>query len=188
MPAIPLLALVAAPMASASSSRRQPPAASRCWRRAVVGLLLGLHAWHAVRVDRAALVIDGPSDRGIDTPRLPALVHRRPRRHRPAGSARYARPDDYAAVGGAGAQVYFSTIRSLDCYGLSDEHIAHQVAANTLRPGHQKYAPVDYILSRKPDDHHVQQLPHRRRALRRAATPPSGAATATTTSPSTSPA
>ena len=103
-------------------------------------------------------------------------------RHRPSGwlrwytddraaigrwFARYARPDDYAAVGGAGAQVYYSGMRSLDCYGLSDEYIAHQVAASSSRPGHQKYAPDDYILLAPSDDHHLAQLQHRQRALRR---------------------
>ncbi len=62
----------------------------------------------------------------------------------------FAQPDDYAAVGGAGAQVYYSRIPSLDCFGLSDSFIAHKVRAVSTRPGHQKYAPVDYQLSKHP--------------------------------------
>jgi arabinofuranosyltransferase len=147
MPAIPLLALVAADglrLTLTTVSRRQPLLAP-----AVVALLYGLHAWHAVGVDRAALVIDGPSDRGIDRPGW-LRWYTNDRAAIGRWFARYARPDDYAAVGGAGAQVYFSTIRSLDCYGLSDAHIAHDVPANSSRPGHQKYAPVGYILSKHP--------------------------------------
>jgi hypothetical protein len=94
-------------------------------------------------------VTPGPSDRGIDRP---GWLHWYTEDRAAIGRwfARYARPDDYAAVGGAGAQVYFSGIRSLDCFGLSDEHIAHYVAASSSRPGHQKYAPDEYILSRHP--------------------------------------
>jgi hypothetical protein len=147
MPVIPLIAVVAALSLRsllAPLDRRAPLAAA-----GVVALALGLHAWHAVRVDRAALVIPGPSDNGIDRPGWlkwytddRAIIGR--------WFAQYARPDDYAAVGGAGAQVYFSRMRSLDCYGLSDSHVAHEVPARDSRPGHQKYAPDDYIVSQKP--------------------------------------
>ena len=44
----------------------------------------------------------------------------------------------------------YSQMRSLDCYGLSDEYVAHKVPARDSRPGHQKYAPDDYIVSRHP--------------------------------------
>ncbi len=147
MPVIPLLALVTALFlrsALAPLAERAPLAAA-----AVVAVALGLHAWHAVRVDQLALVVPGPSDRGIDRP---GWLHRYTADRATIGKwfRQFARPDDYAAVGGAGAQVYFSGIRSLDCFGLSDEHIAHQVAASSSRPGHQKYAPDSYILSKHP--------------------------------------
>jgi arabinofuranosyltransferase len=162
MPAIPLLALVAADglrLTLTTVTTRQPLAAP-----AVVATLLGLHAWHAVAVDRQALVIEGPSDRGIDRPAwLRWYTDDRVAIGR--WFARYARPDDYAAVGGAGAQVYFSGMRSLDCYGLSDAHIAHDVPANNSRPGHQKYAPTDYILSKHPtiitsSNYRISNLPY----------------------------
>ena len=144
MPALPLVALVAADGLRLTLSTMRPPLAA-----AVVAALLAGHVWHAVVVDRAALVVSGPSDRGIDRPGwLRWYTDDRAAIGRWFG--RYARPDDYAAVGGAGAQVYFSGMRSLDCYGLSDEHIAHDVPASNSRPGHQKYAPVDYILSKHP--------------------------------------
>jgi len=147
MPVIPLIAIVAAlalRSALAPVERRVPIAAA-----GVVAAALALHAWHAVGVDRAALVIPGPSDNGIDRPGWlqwytddRALIGR--------WFAQYGRPDDYAAVGGAGAQVYYSRMRSLDCYGLSDEYVAHKVPASQSRPGHQKYAPDEYIVSRHP--------------------------------------
>lgn len=39
---------------------------------------------------------------------------------------------------------------ALDCYGLSDAYIAHEVKPVSNRPGHQKYAPLEYQLKRKP--------------------------------------
>ncbi len=53
-------------------------------------------------------------------------------------------------VGGAGAQVYYSRMRSLDCFGLSDAYIAHRIPPQSDRPGHQKYAPLEYQLARRP--------------------------------------
>ena len=149
MPVVPLVALVAAlslRLACSGLERRWPLAAG-----ALVAVALGLHAAHAVAVDQRALAGPQPvpSDRGIDTPGY-LRWYTADRAAIGRWFGRYARPDDYAAVGGAGAQVYFSDIRSLDCYGLSDEHIAHVVPATQSRPGHQKYAPDDYILSKRP--------------------------------------
>jgi hypothetical protein len=146
MPAIPLCALAAAVgirLALAPLATRTPLSAA-----VVVALLLGLHARHAVAVDQHALSFIG-ADRGIDTP---AYLRWYTNDRAAIGKwfGRNARPDDYAAVGGAGAQVYYSDVRSLDCFGLSDELIAHQVPATSSRPGHQKYAPDSYILSRRP--------------------------------------
>ena len=143
MPVIPLVAVVAALSLRAILGKLGVVAPI------VVVLALGLHAWHAVRVDKAALVVDGPSDKGIDRP---GWLRRYTADRITIGKwfATWRRPDDYAAVGGAGAQVYYSQMRSLDCYGLSDEHIAHDVPARDSRPGHQKYAPDEYILSKHP--------------------------------------
>jgi hypothetical protein len=113
----------------------------------VTVVLLGLHAAHAVVVDQRSFKIG--ADRGIDTPGF-LRFYTADRAAIGKWFGLHARPDDYAAVGGAGAQVYYSRIRSLDCYGLSDEYIAHQVRPMSSRPGHQKYAPEAYILSKKP--------------------------------------
>ncbi|MDY0002049.1 MAG: hypothetical protein RBU30_12190 [Polyangia bacterium] len=55
------------------------------------------------------------------------------------------------AVGGAGAIVYHSGLRALDSFGLSDTWIAHHAPPVSHRPGHQKRAPLAYVLSRRPD-------------------------------------
>jgi len=145
MPVIPLTALVTAlalRRALGGAVAPKPVIAV-----AVVALALGGHAWHAVRVDRASLKIG--ADRGIDTPGF-LRWYTADRAAIGKWFGQYAQPDDYAAVGGAGAQVYYSGMRSLDCFGLSDEYIAHKVAPVSARPGHQKYAPLEYQLSRRP--------------------------------------
>lgn len=117
------------------------------WAVATCAALLAGHAGHAVAVDKKSLVVG--ADRGIDTPGyLRFYTADRAAIGKWFGARK--QPDDYAAVGGAGAQVYYSGIPSLDCFGLSDAYIAHQVPAHSSRPGHQKYAPLGYQLSKKP--------------------------------------
>jgi hypothetical protein len=114
---------------------------------AVAILLLAAHAAHAIPITRRAQTIG--ADRGIDTPGfLRWYTADRAAIGKWFGARR--QPGDYAAVGGAGAQVYYSRIPSLDCYGLSDAYIAHKVKPVSNRPGHQKYAPLDYQLSKRP--------------------------------------
>jgi hypothetical protein len=145
MPVVPLLALTAsvgvrllcAPMIIV----RAPIAVG------AAALLLAAHARHGVEITRRSLLIG--ADRGIDTPGY-LRWYTSDRTAIGRWFARYAQPDDYAAVGGAGAQVYYSGIASLDCFGLSDAYVAHQVRPVSSRPGHQKYAPLEYQLSKKP--------------------------------------
>jgi hypothetical protein len=143
MPALPLCALLVAVGLRLLAGGLKPLVSA-----AVVALLLAAHVWHAWGVERHALTFIG-ADRGIDTP---AYLRWYTNDRAAIGKwfGRYAAPDDYAAVGGAGAQVYYSGMRSLDCFGLSDEYIAHKVPARSSRPGHQKYAPEEYILSKRP--------------------------------------
>lgn len=113
-----------------------------------VWLLLLLHGMNTVFVDRHALTFIG-ADRGIDTPGfLRHYTNDRIAIGKWLGQV--VKPDDYQVVGGAGAQVYYAGIRALDSYGLSDAYVAHRVAARSIRPGHQKFAPLEYVLSVKP--------------------------------------
>ena len=114
----------------------------------VIAALLCAHLVSGVQLSRAQLAFVG-ADRGIDSPGFLRL-YTADRAAIGKWFGKYAKPDDSAAVGGAGAQVYYSGIRSLDCFGLSDAHIAHDVKPVSNRPGHQKYAPLDYQLSWKP--------------------------------------
>jgi hypothetical protein len=142
MPVVPLTALVAGATLRLLLERTRPLVAV-----AASTLLLAGHVAHTVAVDRASLIIG--ADRGIDSPGfLRWYTADRAAIGRWFGAR--ARPDDLAAVGGAGAQVWYSGMRSLDCFGLSDAYIAHEVRPVSVRPGHQKYAPLAYQLQQRP--------------------------------------
>lgn len=146
LPVVPLLVVLGAlglRLALGSLAARAAPAAAM-----LVALLLGVHAAHSAAITRRSLAFIG-ADHGIDTPGY-LRWYTADRAAIGKWFGRHAQSDDYAAVGGAGAQVYYSGIRSLDCYGLSDAYIAHRVRAHDIRPGHQKYAPLDYQLARRP--------------------------------------
>jgi hypothetical protein len=142
---VPVLPLVA--LCTSLALRDLIAPLTRPAQAVTVALLLVGHGLHAREVDARSLVIG--ADRGIDTPGF-LRWYTADRAAIGRWFAQYAQPDDYAAVGGAGAQVYYSRIRSLDCYGLSDAHIAHEVRPVSNRPGHQKYAPLEYQLARRP--------------------------------------
>lgn len=68
--------------------------------------------------------------------------------HLPAGTL--------VTVGAAGAMPYASKLPTIDAYGLVDPSIARLPGVKPLtgkgaRPGHQLYAPRDYLLARDPD-------------------------------------
>jgi hypothetical protein len=131
---------------------------------AAIGVLLGLHGLNTFFVDRHALTFIG-ADRGIDTPGyLRHYVNDRIAIGK--WFRQHVKPDDYQVVGGAGAQVYYAGIRALDSFGLSDACVAHEVPASSNRPGHQKFAPLEYVLSRKPtiltyNVYRIAQTPYR---------------------------
>ena len=114
-------------------------------------VLAGLSALHLANtwvVDRFAVSFIG-ADRGIDTPGF--------LRHYAADRTaigkwlgQHVQPDDYQVVGGAGAQVYYAGIRALDSFGLCDAYVAKKTPPLSTRPGHQKFAPLSYVLSRQP--------------------------------------
>ena len=57
---------------------------------------------------------------------------------------------DSTAVGAAGALPYYSELPNLDLFGLNDLEIAHHGRIIGNRPGHQRFATMDYLLARKP--------------------------------------
>jgi hypothetical protein len=61
-------------------------------------------------------------------------------------------PETVVATGGAGIVPYYSRRRTIDMYGLTDEHIAHlpPLTRGYRNVAHEKYAP-HYVLDRRPD-------------------------------------
>lgn len=64
-------------------------------------------------------------------------------------------PQITIAVAAAGAIPYYSKLRTIDLLGLNDEWIARHGREEGTRPGHQKRAPLSYLL-----DQHVALVVH----------------------------
>jgi arabinofuranosyltransferase len=103
----------------------------------------------ACKVSRTAVTWVG-ADNGIDSP---AYLKKYADDRIPVGRwfRRHARPDDLMTVGGAGVIPYYAGIAAYDVFGLVDQTIAHDPSMTVSnRPGHQKWGPDHYMLSRKP--------------------------------------
>ena len=61
-------------------------------------------------------------------------------------------PDTFIAVDAAGQIPYYSGLRTLDMFGVNDEHTAHMKVETMGQgvPGHEKFD-FDYIMWRRPD-------------------------------------
>jgi arabinofuranosyltransferase len=64
--------------------------------------------------------------------------------------ARTRAQGDSTAVGAAGALPFFSELPNLDLFGLNDLEIARHGRIIGNRPGHQRFAEMDYLLREKP--------------------------------------
>lgn len=59
----------------------------------------------------------------------------------------FSQSDVSIAVAPAGAIPYYSKLQTLDLHGLNDIYIARNGLRISDRPGHQRMAPIDYILN-----------------------------------------
>ena len=64
--------------------------------------------------------------------------------------ARAAATTDSTAVGAAGALPFFSGLPNVDLFGLNDLEIARHGRVIGNRPGHQRFAQMDYLMAQKP--------------------------------------
>jgi hypothetical protein len=144
IPVLPLLALVAQQAAFRLPGRRAIGVGVGAVFLLSYGVLTARVSTRANTIER-----DDPVGSGID---MPAYLRRYTRDRASIGKwfAAHVRDDDLMSVGGAGAQVYYARVKAIDAFGLNDEYVAHKVPAHSTRPGHQKWAPDSYILSRKP--------------------------------------
>jgi hypothetical protein len=82
--------------------------------------------------------------------------------------ARIRVPSDTMAMGAAGAAPFFSGMPNLDLFGLNDAEIAHHGWVVGNRPGHQRFASTEYLLSKHPTFilMYPEQTPESSRPLR----------------------
>jgi len=62
----------------------------------------------------------------------------------------HAHPEDTMASPAAGAMPYFSELPNIDLFGLTDAEVAKHGHPNGSRPGHQRFATLEYVLRRRP--------------------------------------
>jgi hypothetical protein len=152
VPLVPLAAILVGEAVRAATRLLPSP------RRWILAAGLGLAAFTVTLVtgrkaEAAALAPDWPPGdtlhQGVDTVHYLAqfadehvVMGRWMRDHLPA--------DTSVVVGGAGAIPYESRLYCIDGYGLADETVAHKPVPDSDRPGHEKVATLDYLLSRRP--------------------------------------
>jgi len=64
--------------------------------------------------------------------------------------ARAKAENDSTAIGAAGALPFFSELPNLDLFGLNDLEIARHGRIIGNRPGHQRFAAMDYLFAQEP--------------------------------------
>jgi hypothetical protein len=89
------------------------------------------------------------NDRGIDVPAW-LMIYTSDRAKIGRALAPCVRDDDFAILGGAGAQPYYARLRGIDVYGLVSERIAHEEPRINARPGHTKWGNDDLLAAYDP--------------------------------------
>lgn len=62
----------------------------------------------------------------------------------------HAAPGDTMAAAAAGAAPYYAELPSIDLFGLADAEVARHGHPNGVRPGHQRFATLEYVLRKRP--------------------------------------
>lgn len=62
----------------------------------------------------------------------------------------HSRQGDSMAAPAAGAAPYYAGLPNIDLFGLADAEVARHGHYNGPRPGHQRFARLDYVLGRHP--------------------------------------
>lgn len=129
-----------------------PRPLNRRWLAPLVAT--GLVTWylpHQMQLARRAMQIDEPGriERQIEPLGWTASYVRR---WAAMGRwlAAHSRTRDVLAVGAAGAMPFYSGLPNIDIFGLCDRHVAHHGNVIGSRPGHQRLAPVEYLLRQRP--------------------------------------
>ena len=118
---------------------------------ALAACLLAAHGQNQLAMARQATQISSSSRAAL---RLEPLGWTRSyaRRWQGVGTwlARNKQAADSSAVGAAGALPFYSNLPNLDLFGLNDLEIARRGRVIGNRPGHQRFARMDYLFAQRP--------------------------------------
>jgi len=144
MPLFVLIAIVAG-LGFARIADWKPPAAL-----ALAPLVVIAFAWTQWKLTSESLRVDNIfSDNGIDTPAF-LIEYTEDRATIGRAMESCFRDGDFSIVGGAGAQPYFGRMQAIDIFGLVSEKVAHEDRRVSARPGHDKWASDEVLLSYDP--------------------------------------
>jgi hypothetical protein len=92
---------------------------------------------------------DCPNDHGIDSPAF-LMTYTEDRAAIGRATASCFRDDDFAILGGAGAQPYYARMRGIDVFGLVSRRIAHEEPRSNARAGHTKFGTPHLLAQYDP--------------------------------------
>ena len=119
------------------------------------GALLVPHVWHQIELGERARQISEPERAALS---IEPLGWTRLFARRWSATGRWiaahahadAKEPDYMVTGAAGAMPFYSGIGNIDTLGLCDAWVSHHGRIIGTRPGHQREATEEYLLSRRP--------------------------------------
>jgi hypothetical protein len=134
--------------------RRWPPGRARIVATAcVLGITLGPHAWRQVILGERARHIQ---DKKREVASVEPIGWTRQYAQRWSATGRWigahAEPGDWMVTGAAGAMPFYAgpQVKNLDVLGLNDAWVSHNGKIIGSRPGHQREATEEYMLSKRP--------------------------------------
>jgi hypothetical protein len=159
VPALPLVLVLVVAFAAqwAATLRAAPPGGSMVaprvrWAIGATGSLLVTA--YAVQQHRLWAVLDEGSKLDEPPAALEGIRYTRLYAQQWAALGRWiaehAKVGDWMAEGAAGASPYYAGINNLDLYGLNDRYVARHGMSLGNKPGHQRWAPKEYVAQRRP--------------------------------------
>jgi len=153
---VPMFPLVAVGCAHGMTRivRRWPPGRARIVATAcVLGITLGPHAWRQIILGQRARQLQ---DKKRESASIEPIGWTRQYAQRWSATGRWIRahaePGDWMVTGAAGAMPFYAgpEVKNLDVLGLNDAWVSHNGKIIGSRPGHQREATEEYMLSKRP--------------------------------------
>jgi hypothetical protein len=153
---VPMFPLVAVGCAHGATRlvRRWAPGRGRVIAVAcVLGITIGPHAWRQFVVGKRARQL---ADKRRESASVEPIGWTRQYAQRWSATGRWihahAKPGDWMVTGAAGAMPFYAgpEVKNLDVLGLCDAWVSHNGKIIGSRPGHQREATEEYMLSKRP--------------------------------------